>query len=120
MSLDAQVPAPEKRRLSPRQLLIWGVFLTGVGIIVYSFLHFYPLAGINMGFGPLLLAVTPQTMMGRVQSVIETAMMGMSLVSIGLAGYFGLFTPVNVIFLVSGILITISSIIGWLWLPNVK
>ena len=44
------------------------------------------------------LNATPQAMMGRVQSVIETGMFGTSLISIGLAGYFGQFVPVNIIF----------------------
>lgn len=127
--LGAIVAGLVVKKLSPKDLLVGGVFFTGAGIMVYSFLTWYPLAlvvnfligipqaAINVGFGPLLLGVTPQTMMGRVQSVIETAMFGISLVSIGLAGYFGQFVPVSIIFLVSGVLIVLSGIFGWFSLP---
>ena len=127
--LGAIIAGFATKKLTPKYLLVGGVFFTGVGIMVYSFLTWYPLAlvvnfligipqaAINIGFGPLLLGVTPQTMMGRVQSVIETAMFGISLVSIGLAGYFGQFVPVSIIFLVSGVLIVLSGIFGWFSLP---
>lgn len=118
------------RRLTPQRLLTGSVLLTGVGILVYSFQTLYPVAlvllfittipqgGIDVGFGPLLLSTTPQTMMGRVQSVIETAMFGTSLLSIGLAGYFGQFVPVNIIYGAGGILIALAGVFGWVALPR--
>jgi len=43
--------------------------------------------------------------------------MGMSLLSIGLAGYFAQFIPVNVIFAVGGALFALGGIVGWLGIP---
>jgi hypothetical protein len=41
----------------------------------------------------------------------------MSLLSIGLAGYFAQFIPVNVIFAVGGALFALGSVVGWLGIP---
>ncbi len=111
-------------------MLTISVFLTGLGILIYSFQTLYvaallfnflaclPQGGIDVGFGPLLIHATPRTMMGRVQSVIDTAMFGTSLLSIALAGFFGQFVPVNVIFAIGGILILASGIFGWFAIPE--
>lgn len=118
------------RRITPQYMLTGSVFLTGAGILIYSlqtsylaalvviFISSIPQGGIDVGYAPLLLSATPGTMMGRVQSVIETAMFGTSLVSIGLAGYFGQIVPVNVIFALGGILIAAGGIFGWFALPG--
>jgi predicted MFS family arabinose efflux permease len=118
------------RKMAPKYILSGSVLILGVGIVIYSFqtwiimamiinfLICIPQGGIDVGFGPLLLNATPQSMMGRVQSVIETAMFGVSLISVGLAGYFGQFVPVNIIFAIGGALIAISGIFGWFALPN--
>ena len=120
------------RKVAAKYILAGCVFLLGIGIIVYSFqtwiviaiiVNFitgFPQGGIDVGFGPLLINSTPQTMMGRVQSVIETGMFGTSLISIGLAGYFGQIVPVNIIFALGGLLIVFSGLFGWLALPNAK
>lgn len=65
-----------------------------------------------------MLNATPRAMMGRVQSVIETAMYGMSLVSVALAGYLGQFIPVYVIFAASGALIALAGLFAWFALPK--
>jgi MFS family permease len=118
------------RKIAPKYILAGSVFLLGAGIVIYSFqtwiivamiINFFiciPQGGIDVGFGPLLLNSTPQELMGRVQSVIETAMFGMSLISVGLAGYFGQFVPVNIILAIGGALIGISGIFGWFALPK--
>src|SRR5258708_3641452 len=117
------------KRVTPRIILTGSVFLLGVGIIVYSlqtwilaaliiiFVMGIPQGGIEVGAGPLLMQATPRILMGRVQSVLETVMYGMSLLSIGLAGYFAQFIPVNVIFAVSGALFALAGIVGWLGIP---
>jgi MFS family permease len=118
------------RKIAPKYILTGSVFILGVGIIIYSFqtwiimamiinfLICIPQGGIDVGFGPLLLNATPQAMMGRVQSVIETAMFGTSLISVGLAGYFGQFIPVPIIFAIGGSLIALAGIFGWFTLPK--
>ncbi len=118
------------RRIKPQYMLTGSVILTGAGIFIYSlqtsylaalvviFISSIPQGGIDVGYAPLLLNMTPRTMMGRVQSVIETTMYGTSLVSIGLAGYFGQIVPVNVIFALGGILIAAGGIFGWFALPG--
>jgi predicted MFS family arabinose efflux permease len=117
-------------RVQPRYMLTGSVFLLGVGLIIYSFQSWYLLAliitfimcipqgGIDVGFMPLLLGVTPNAMIGRVQSVIETAMFATSLISAALAGYFGQFVPVSIIFAIGGALIAIAGVFGWFSLPN--
>lgn len=118
------------RKIAPKYILTGSVFVLGVGIIIYSFqswiimamivnfLICIPQGGIDVGFGPLLLNATPQAMMGRVQSVIETAMFGTSLISVGLAGYFGQLIPAPIIFAIGGSLIALSGIFGWFTLPK--
>jgi hypothetical protein len=39
-------------------------------------------------------------------------------VSVGLAGYFGQFVPVNIIFAIGGALIGLAGIFGWFALPK--
>ncbi len=117
-------------RLKPRLILAGSVLLLGIGLTIYAFqtwyvaaliLYFFgsiPQGGIDVGFTPLLLNSTPRAMMGRVQSVIETAMYGMSLVSVALAGYLGQFIPVYIIFAASGALIALAGLFAWFALPN--
>lgn len=117
-------------KLQARRMLTLSVILTGVGILIYSFQTMYvaglifnflaclPQGGIDVGFGPLLIRTTPRTMMGRVQSVIDTTMFGTSLLSIALAGFFGQFIPVNVIFAIGGILILVAGLFGWFAIPE--
>lgn len=117
-------------KISPRRMLTISVFLTGLAILIYSFQTIYiaglifnflagvPQGGIDVGFGPLLIRTTPRTMMGRVQSVIDTAMFGTSLLSIVLAGFFGQFIPVNVIFAIGGLLILVAGLFGWFAIPE--
>ena len=117
-------------KMKPSHMLTLSVFLTGVGILIYSFQTIYiaglifnfiaclPQGGIDVGFGPLLIRSTPRAMMGRVQSVIDTAMFGISLLSIALAGFFGQLIPVNVIFAIGGISILLAGIFGWFAIPE--
>lgn len=117
-------------RVKPRVMLAGSVLLLGIGITIYAFqtwyvlalivnfLAFIPQGGIDVGFTPLLLNSTPRAMMGRVQSVIETGMFGMSLVSIALAGFFGQFIPVYIIFATCGALIALAGMFGWFALPK--
>jgi predicted MFS family arabinose efflux permease len=117
-------------RVQPRFMLTGSVFLLGVGLVIYSFQSWYLLAlilafimsipqgGIDVGFTPLLLGATPNAMIGRVQSVTETSMFATSLLSVALAGYFGQFVPVSVIFAIGGALIAISGLFGWFSLPG--
>lgn len=118
------------KKVAPKYILTGCVFLLGVGLVIYSFQTWFlaalvinfimciPQGGIDVGFGPLLLNSTPQALMGRVQSVIETAMFGMSLISIGLAGFFGQFIPVNIIFAMGGALIAFAGLFGWFAIPE--
>ncbi len=113
------------RWISPRQLLSGSALLIGVGFALYSFQNWYvagliicflmslPQGGIPIAFGPLLLGATPREMMGRVQSVVDTGMSGVSLISVALAGYLGQFLPVGVILTGCGILIAMAGLFGW-------
>ncbi len=117
------------KRATPRMILTGSVFLLGVGIIFYSlqtwivtaliiiFVMSIPQGGIEVGAGPLLMQATPRILMGRVQATLETAMYGMSLLSIGLAGYFAQFIGVNIIFAVGGALFALGGMVGWLGIP---
>jgi len=57
-------------------------------------------------------------MMGRVEAVLETGMSGMSLVSVALAGFFGQFVPVYIIFATCGALIALAGAFGFVALPK--
>lgn len=118
------------KRIKPSHILAGSVFLLGLFLIVYAFQTQYALAlivmfitgipqgGIDVGFTPLLLGATPRILIGRVQSVIETAMFGISLVSIALAGYFGQFIPVYIIYAVGGVFVALAGLFGWFALPK--
>ena len=110
-------------------MLTISVFLTGVGILIYSFQTIYiaallfnflarlPQGGIDVGLGSLLIHTTPRTMMGRVQSVIDTAMFGTSLL-LSPGRLFRPIIPVNVIFAIGGILILVAGLFGWFAIPE--
>ncbi len=118
------------KRIMPRHILAGSVFLLGLGLMIYAFQTQYILAiivmfitgipqgGIDVGFTPILLGTTPRSLIGRVESVIETAMFGVSLISIALAGYFGQFIPVYIIYAIGGVFIAIAGLFGWFALPK--
>jgi predicted MFS family arabinose efflux permease len=118
------------KKVMPRHILAGGVFLLGVGLMIYAFQTQYILAiivmfitgipqgGIDVGFTPILLGTTPRSLIGRVESVIETTMYGVSLISIALAGYFGQFIPVYIIYAIGGAFIALAGLFGWFALPK--
>ena len=111
--------------ISSSRMLNGSAFLIGIGFVIYSFQNWYvaalilcfimciPQGSINVAFGPLLMNATPKEMMGRVQSVIDTSMSGVSLLSVVLAGYLGQFLPVGTILMGSGLLIALAGLFGW-------
>ena len=117
-------------RVKPSILLSGCVLLLGIGITIYAFQTWYVLAlviyflsclpqgGIDIAFAPLMMKATPRAMMGRVEAVLETGMSGMSLVSVALAGFFGQFVPVYIIFAVCGALIALAGAFGFVALPK--
>jgi predicted MFS family arabinose efflux permease len=117
-------------RIKPSLLLSACVLWLGVGIVVYAFQTWFALAlviyflaslpqgGIDIGFAPLLLNATPRAMMGRVEAVMETGMSGISLLSVALAGFFGQFVPVYIIFAACGALIALAGVFGFMALPR--
>jgi predicted MFS family arabinose efflux permease len=117
-------------RMKPSTLLSACVLCLGVGIVIYAFQTWFALAlviyfltclpqgGIDIGFAPLLLNATPRMMIGRVQAVMETGMSGISLLSVALAGFFGQFIPVYIIFAVCGALIALAGAFGFIALPR--
>ena len=106
------------------------MFLLGLGLVIYAFQTQYILAiivmfitgipqgGIDVGFTPILLGTTPRSLIGRVESVIETTMYGVSLISIALAGYLGQFIPVYIIYAIGGAFIAFAGLFGWFALPK--
>ena len=127
--LGAIIAGVFAKKVEPRHILAGSVALLGIGLVIYSFQTIYavalvigflmsvPQGGIDVGFGPILLSTTPQSMVGRVLSVIETGTFGMSLISVGLAGYLGQFIPVGTLFGIGGALIAVAGIFGWFSLP---
>ena len=117
-------------RVKPSILLSGCVLLLGIGITIYAFQTWYILAlviyflsclpqgGIDIAFAPLMMKATPRAMMGRVEAVLETGMSGMSLVSVVLAGFFGQFVPVYIIFAACGALIALAGAFGFIALPK--
>jgi predicted MFS family arabinose efflux permease len=117
-------------RFKPSRLLSGCVLLLGIGITIYAFQTWYVLAfilyflsslpqgGIDIGFAPLMIHATPRAMMGRVDAVMETGISGISLLSVALAGFFGQFVPVYIIFAVCGALIALAGVFGFIALPR--
>ena len=117
-------------RVKPSILLSGCVLLLGIGITIYAlqtwyvlalviyFLSCLPQGGIDIAFAPLMMKATPRAMIGRVEAVLETGMSGMSLVSVVLAGFFGQFVPVYIIFAVCGALIALAGAFGFVALPK--
>ena len=118
------------KKVMPRHILAGSVFLLGLGLVIYAFQTQYILAvvvmfitgipqgGIDVGFAPILLGTTPRSLIGRVESVIDTAMFGVSLISIALAGYLGQFIPVYIIYAIGGAFIALAGLFGWFALPK--
>ena len=118
------------KKVMPRHILAGSVLLLGLGLVIYAFQTQYILAvvvmfitgipqgGIDVGFTPILLGTTPRSLIGRVESVIETAMYGVSLISIALAGYLGQFIPVYIIYAIGGAFIALAGLFGWFALPK--
>jgi MFS family permease len=117
-------------KITAKTILTGSVFLLGLGLVIYGFQTWYvaaflvyfllsiPNGGVEIGFAPMMLNATPRTMIGRVQAVMETVMFGTSLVSIALAGAASQFVPVWLIFVISGVLMSLAGLFGWFALPG--
>jgi Na+/melibiose symporter-like transporter len=113
------------RWIAPRHILSGSALLIGVGFVIYSFQSWYvaglvicfllsiPQGGIQVAFRPLLINSTLKEMMGRVQAVVDTAMSGVSLISVILAASLGRLLPVGVILMGCGLLIALAGLFGW-------
>jgi MFS family permease len=118
------------KKASSKQLLIGGVVLEGLGVMLYSqqtqyplalvvyFLLYLPQGGTEVGFTPMILSVTPNTIIGRVQAVINAFYSGLVFLSALLAGMLDLMAPVSLIFLANGMLILLGGILGWFMIPE--
>jgi hypothetical protein len=103
--------------------------LEGLGLILYSQQTRYPLALViyfllylpqgltEVGFTPMILSATPNTVIGRVRSAINALYYGVNALSALLAGMLGLMAPVTLIFLSNGVLVLLSGIFGWFMIP---
>ncbi|MEO7020291.1 MAG: MFS transporter [Ktedonobacteraceae bacterium] len=117
------------KRIQARRMLAGSLILLGLGLSIYALQTWFVIAlvfnallcmtqgGLEVAFGPLLMSVTPRRLMGRVQSVINTAMFGASLFSSVLAGFLGGLFPVYMILFGGGLLIALAGLFGWLALP---
>jgi MFS family permease len=84
-------------RIGPARLFWMGILAGGTGILVYSrmvsflpaaavlFFVAIPVAGVNAAIMPILLMVTPRTLVGRVTGVLEPLVSLASIASIALA-----------------------------------
>jgi predicted MFS family arabinose efflux permease len=114
--------------IKPDRLFSVGILLVGAGIVIYSLQTRYlvavavvgiavvPQGGLNMGLGPLLIGATPRSMIGRTQSVVETAMQVAILLSLVLAGYVVQVLPITAIVAASGAIAMFAGLIGWVGL----
>jgi MFS family permease len=117
------------KKASNKQLLIGGVVLEGLGLILYSqqtqysqalviyFLLYLPQGLSEVGFTPMILSTTPNTVIGRVQTTINASYFGVKTLSALLAGMLGLMAPVSLVFLADGLLVLLSGIFGWFMIP---
>lgn len=105
---------------------IWlGVFLSVyalqtsfAGAAVAIFVAMIMQAGLNVGIGPILMKATPDHYMGRVNSSLNVAMYGSSLLTAILAGWSGQFFSAYLVFLAGSIIIAISGLGSWFALPE--
>lgn len=127
--------------------MVWGsLLLMGVVVIVWSrmtlfvpalvvlFLGGIVEAAVNVAVGPLLLAVTPRELVGRIVAITQPTVTLASLVAIALSGYlastvlagfqasyFGMrFHAVDSIFLVAGVLAVLGGLYAMIALRGVK
>jgi MFS family permease len=131
------------RILNPRNLCWFGMVLSGLFIGLYArqthlavalfaiFLVGVPLAALNAGVYPMMLAVTPKEYMGRMMAVFNPVNMAASTTSVVVAGFLastvlrdfhGTVTGVHIgridtIFTVSALLIVAAGVYGYFALP---
>ncbi len=117
------------KRVPARRMLAGSVILLGLGLVIYALQVWFVMAlvitllmsstqgGIEIGFAPLLMSVTPRHLMGRVQSVLNTAMFGASMLSSALAGFLGTLLPAYLVLLSGGLLLALAGVFGWFALP---
>jgi hypothetical protein len=105
-------------------IVAWSRMTLFIPALITLFIGGIAQAALNVAAGPLLLAVTPRELVGRVTAVLQPLITGASLISIALAGYlvstvlvgfhasaFGVrFGPIDTIFLVAGGLIILSGL----------
>jgi MFS family permease len=129
-------------RIGPARMFWFGVLAAGFGLLIYSRLTSFlpaaillgvlgiPLSGVNAALMPILLMVTPKTMIGRVTGVLEPLVSLASIASIAVAAILvstvlhgfhralGPFTlgPVDTIFSAAAILCVIAGIYAMLYL----
>jgi MFS family permease len=116
--------------IASRWLFAGGILLLGIGVMFYAWqtaffpalfiigLACIPQSGIDVGLGPILIRATPTHIIGRVQSVVETAMLVVTVPSLLLAGYVGQFLSIDMLFLLAGGCIATGGIIAFFGLPK--
>lgn len=133
------------RRLGTRRLVWSSVLLAGALIVIFArqtnlaaalvvmFVAGIPVAALNVGLNPLLLAVTPKEYLGRVIAVftpVNTAAAALSLVVAGTAASTALHSfhatvaglhigGIDVVYTMSGLLIVLAGIYAVAALPDV-
>lgn len=112
-----------------RRMVAGSLLALGIGLALYALqtqfvwamvLAFFlsmPQGTLNVGVAPIFMSSVPRNLMGRVQSLFNTASFGSSLLAIALCGYLGLFIPSYLLLLGGSVLIIISGFFGWIALP---
>lgn len=91
-------------------------------------------AGLQVAFGPLVLAAAPREMIGRVMAIVDPALRLAELLSVGLAGYLAStvllgfrgtllgfsFGPLDTLFLGSGLLMLLGGVFATVRLWGIK
>jgi len=116
--------------IPPKALFAGGMVLVGVGLTLYSFLTTYSLAlvvvgaavlpqsGVDVGLGPIMIHNTPNAIIGRVQSVIETSNLTAGLLAAALAALIVQLVDLRIIFAGVGLLALLAGMIAWFGLPG--
>lgn len=115
--------------IQARRMVAGSILALGIGLALYAlqtqfalamilaFLFSLPQGTLNVGIAPIFMRAVPRNLMGRVQSLFNTASFGSSLLAIALCGYLGLFIPSYLLLLGGSILIVVSGFFGWFALP---
>lgn len=112
------------KKTAAKYLFGGGILLLGMGLIIYSLLDWYPAAlvligvavipqsGVDTGMGPILINSSPPTIIGRVQSAVESFSLGSAVFATLLVVFIVQILSVEFIILAAGLLVFLAGVLA--------